>query len=183
MSRRIARREWAWALTVAAVTVALSSIPYVAGYLSQTPDHRFIGAVYDWEDYYSHLAKMQQGMRGAWDYHILFTPEDHPGAPINTFYIALGHLTGALGLSPLPVYHLTRIVCAIILLATVYGFIGAFVPADGRRTGDHGGGDHGGGDHGGGDHGGSPLQWMDHPHRLDVHRHPLQFARDDVPRV
>ena len=144
MSRRIARREWAWALTVAAVTVALSSIPYVAGYLSQTPDHRFIGAVYDWEDYYSHLAKMQQGMRGAWDYHILFTPEDHPGAPINTFYIALGHLTGALGLSPLPVYHLTRIVCAMILLATVYGFIGAFVPADGRRTGDHGGGDHGG---------------------------------------
>nr|NIV34848.1 hypothetical protein [Anaerolineae bacterium] len=85
-------QEWARAVAVAVLTVALSSIPYAVGYLAQPPDRIFAGAVYDWEDYYSHLAKMQQGVQGAWRYRILFTPEDHSGIYINTFYIALGHL-------------------------------------------------------------------------------------------
>jgi len=127
---RVTRREWVWAAAVAALTLALSSLPYAVGYLAQPPDRSFIGAVYDWEDTYSHLAKMQQGVRGDWEYRILFTPEEHPGAYINTFYIALGHLSRTLGLPPLLVYHLARLVCAVLLLATVYGFIGVFIPAD-----------------------------------------------------
>lgn len=130
---RITRQEWAWALTVAALTVVLSSIPCVVGYLSQTPERLFVGAVYDWEDHYSYLAKMQQGMQGEWEFRLLFTPEDHAGAPIYTFHIALGHLSRALGLSPLPVYHAARLVCGMLLLVTIYGFIAAFIPARGDR--------------------------------------------------
>lgn len=131
---RVARREWTWALAVAAVTMLLSSTPYIVGYLSQTPDHLFVGAVYDWEDYYSYLAKMQQGMHGEWEFRLLFTPEDHPGAPLYTFYIALGHLSGALGLTPLPVYHAARVVCGVLLLVVIYWFIASFVPGEGARV-------------------------------------------------
>jgi len=120
-------------MVVAAVAVALSSIPYAIGYLAQYPDKVFTGAVYDWEDYYSHLAKMQQGVQGAWQYRILFTPEDHPGIYINTFYIALGHLAGASGLSPALVYHLSRLLGAIALLVTAYGFVTCFVSDRGTR--------------------------------------------------
>lgn len=130
---RATRREWAWAMVMAALAVALSSVPYAVGYLAQPSDQVFIGAVYDWEDYYSHLAKMQQGRRGAWQYRILFTPEDHPGIYINTFYIALGHVAGACGLSPVLIYHLARLLSAVVLLVAVYEFVAFFVSDQGTR--------------------------------------------------
>lgn len=128
MTERIPRAEWRRAMAVALVVVALSTVPYAAGYLAQSPEQRFVGAVYDWEDYYSHLAKMQQGAQGAWQYRILFTPEDHAGAPINFFYIFLGHLSAVLGLTPVLVFHLARLLCGLALLLTVYWFMALFIP-------------------------------------------------------
>jgi hypothetical protein len=120
---------------VAALTVALSSIPYAVGYLSQSPERVFAGAVYDWEDYYSHLAKMQQGAQGRWLYRDLFTPEDHAGVYINTFYVALGHLAAVAGLSPVLVYQVARPLCAMALLLVAYWFAACFVSEQGvRRT-------------------------------------------------
>jgi hypothetical protein len=118
---------------VAALTVALSSIPTAVGYLSQSPERVFVGAVYDWEDYYSHLAKMQQGAQGQWLYRDLFTSEDHPGAYINTFYVALGHLAAVAGLSPVLVYHVARLLCAITLLLVAYWFAACFISEQGVR--------------------------------------------------
>lgn len=129
----VARDEWRWAVMVALVVLALSSLPYVVGYLSQTSEQVFIGAVYDWEDYYSHLAKMQQGMQGSWRFRILFTPEDHDGAYINLFYIALGHLAALVGLSPVLVYHLARLVCVVAFLLVIYWFVAVFVADRGLR--------------------------------------------------
>ena len=43
MNEKIPWKEWRWAATVALVVVAASTIPYLAGYLSQTVDHRFAG--------------------------------------------------------------------------------------------------------------------------------------------
>jgi hypothetical protein len=122
------RPEWRWAATIAVLTVFLSSIPYAAGWLAAPPGKIFVGAVYDCEDYYSHLAKMQQGVRGEWRYRILFTPEDHDGAYINTFYVALGHLARETGLPPVTLYHLARPLCALALLLTIYWFVTLFVP-------------------------------------------------------
>ena len=130
---RATRQEGTWAAGGALLTGALSSIPYAVGYLNQSPDTVFIGAAYDWEDYYSHLAKMQQGAQGVWQYRILFTPEDHPGAYINVFYVALGHLAGALGLPSSLVYHLARLLCAKVLLLVVYKFVTLFVSDRGTR--------------------------------------------------
>jgi len=124
---RVTRREWVWVMALAGLVVASSTLPYLAGYLAQTADMQFSGALLDRADYHSHLAKMQQGYRGEWRYRLLFTPEEHEGAYLQTFYVALGHLArlGGLGL-PLA-YQVARVVCGFLMLLAIYRFVAHFV--------------------------------------------------------
>ncbi len=125
--RRVTRREWMWAMAVAGLIVAASTLPYLAGYLAQTPDLRFGGALLDRVDYHSHLAKMWQGYRGAWRYRLLFTSEAHEGAYLQTFYVALGHLARLSGLGLPLTYQLARVVCGFLMLVVLYRFIAHFI--------------------------------------------------------
>ncbi|MGD8759143.1 MAG: hypothetical protein PVJ07_02700, partial [Anaerolineales bacterium] len=70
---RVTRREWLWVAAVAAIVLLAATLPTIAGYLAQTPEAVFLGAVYDVQDYHSHLAKMQLGARGELGYRSLFT--------------------------------------------------------------------------------------------------------------
>jgi len=133
--REVARREWVWAAAVAGLIVAASTVPYLAGHLAQTPQERFGGALLARADYHSHLAKMWQGYRGWWRYRLLFTPEEHEGAYLQTFYVALGHLARVSGLSLPFTYQVARVVFAFLMLLTVYRFIAHFVsPVRTRRV-------------------------------------------------
>jgi hypothetical protein len=126
VSGGVSRAEWRWATAVSLAVVAISTLPYAVGYLAQTPDLHFDGAVFDLEDYHSHLAKMWQGYRGEWRYRLLFTPEAHEGAYLQTFYVALGHLARLLGLRLPFTYHLARIAAGVLLLLVVYRFVALF---------------------------------------------------------
>ncbi|MGB9299377.1 MAG: hypothetical protein WCD51_02160, partial [Anaerolineae bacterium] len=110
------RREILGVVGIAIVVVAISSVPYLLGYLSATQDTEFGGFLIDLDDSYSHLAKMQQGVWDGWRYRILFTPEEHPGAYLNTFYVALGKLSVLLHLSLIQTYQLARLICGLALL-------------------------------------------------------------------
>jgi hypothetical protein len=121
------RREILQAAGIAAVVVAVSSLPYLLGYLAAAPGTEFGGFVIDLDDCYSHLAKMQQGAWDGWVYRILFTPEEHPGAYLNTFYIALGKLSAALHLSLIATYQLARLVTGLAMLVCAYLFISVFL--------------------------------------------------------
>ncbi|MFQ6099692.1 MAG: hypothetical protein ACE5OS_00445 [Anaerolineae bacterium] len=134
MSWEVSWKEYRWAAAVALVVVALSTIPYAAGYLAQTPDLRFAGAVFDLEDYHSHLAKMWQGYWGEWRYRLLFTSEEHEGAYLQTFYVALGHCARLLGLGLPLTYHLARVVAGVVLLLTVYRFVALFTAGEVRSV-------------------------------------------------
>jgi hypothetical protein len=102
-------------------------LPYVSGYLAQTPELHFGGAVLDKPDYQSHLAKMWQGYRGHWRYRLLFTPEDHEGAFLQTFYVALGHLARLTSLSLPATYQLARVLLGFVMLLTIYRFVAQFL--------------------------------------------------------
>ena len=110
------RKERRWALLWSVLIVGLACLPYVIAWLIAPADTQYTGLLvnhYDGESYY---AKMQQGARGDWLFHLPFTSEPHEGAFVYTFYLALGHLAASLGL-PIPlVYHLARI-CAGLFLA------------------------------------------------------------------
>ena len=124
----IARREWRWVSVVIALALIASSLPILAGYLAQTDELRFAGAVYDTEDYFSHLAKIQLGARGEYRFRSLFTAEPHPSEPIIYTDILLGAIAGPLHI-PLPlIYELSRLTGAIALLVMVYKFIARAIP-------------------------------------------------------
>ena len=129
----VTRREFLGVVGIAVAVVALSSVPYLLGYLSATPDTEFGGFLIDLDDSYSHLAKMQQGVWDGWRYRILFTPEEHPGAYLNTFYVALGKLSVLLHLSVIQTYQLARLTCGLALLVTSYIFLSLFLESKERR--------------------------------------------------
>jgi MFS family permease len=129
----IGRREILGAIGIAAVVVAISSVPYLLGYLSATPDTEFGGFLIDLDDSYSYLAKMQQGVWDGWRYRIPFTPEKHPGAYLYTFYLGLGKLSSLLGLSLMQTYQFARLACGLALLVMAYIFVSTFLENRDRR--------------------------------------------------
>lgn len=120
------RGEWRWVWGWIAVALAITSLPYLLGWTLATPEHRFSGFVYNVQDINTYLAKMQQGARGAWLFHLSYTSEPHRGSLFFLFYLALSHLTAWSGLPLELMYHLARLVCGAFLLVTVYRFAAAF---------------------------------------------------------
>lgn len=125
--RTISWQEWLWAGGVAGVVLFLSSFPYLLAWSTTPPGTYFEGIVVDVPDIHSHLAKMQQGWRGAWHYRILFTTEAHDAAFTNLFYLALGHGARLLHLGLMTVYHLVRLTAGFLLLLVAYRFIARFI--------------------------------------------------------
>jgi len=122
MPAGIHRKEWRWALIWASAIVAVTCLPYLYAWQSAPEGLVFGGLLTNPLDGNSYLAKMRQGLRGEWHFHLPFTPEQHDGAFILTYYLALGHLARLLGLSLPLVYHLARTINGWILLLVVYWF-------------------------------------------------------------
>ncbi|MFB0546083.1 MAG: hypothetical protein ACETWB_04165, partial [Anaerolineae bacterium] len=123
----ISRRELYRVVALALLILTLSSLPYALGYAVSSPSLTFDGSLLNTEDYHSYLSKMQQGARGDWRCRLLSTPEDHEGAYLQTFYIALGHLSTWTGLSLAQTYHLARLIFGLVLLLVSYLFIAFFL--------------------------------------------------------
>jgi hypothetical protein len=127
MMAKVARGEWAWALAVGVVAVALAGLPYLLGHILAPPDAVFSGVVMNFEDSHGYLAKMRQGAVGSFLYQVPFTPEDHAGAFMGGFYLALGWVAGSLR-SPIEwVWHASRALFGLLLLLVGYRFIAAFL--------------------------------------------------------
>ncbi len=128
------RREWAWALGVSAAVVALASLPYLLGWLLTPAGYRFTGLLINPIDGHSYLAKMGQGAAGSWLFHLPYTAEPHRPVMIFTFHLALGHLApSGEPLVLLWVYHLTRVILGMALLAAVYAAAGLFSADRGQK--------------------------------------------------
>ena len=92
MSCLISPSEWRWALLWTTVTLLFVNVPNLLGWTLSTPEARFGGAAYNVEDVNSYIAKMRQGARGEWLFHIPYTSEEHTGTIIYIFYLLLGKL-------------------------------------------------------------------------------------------
>ncbi|MBU0494944.1 MAG: hypothetical protein KKA73_26110, partial [Chloroflexi bacterium] len=101
------------------------------GYLTAPAGLEYGGFLFYADDYNSYLAKMRQGAEGAWAYRIPYTVQEHDGGAVYLFYLVLGRLAAATGLSLVAVWHLARWVCGLVFLLTVYWFLSAFLR---RRT-------------------------------------------------
>ena len=128
----ISREEWRPVLIAAGGIMLLTLVPYLLGYLLSETPYRFVGMVFNLEDYRTYLAKMWLGYRGEWLYTSTFTTEEHPGVLFFLFYILLGHAARLLGLSLPFIYQLARMVAGMALLLKVYQFAAAFLPRPAR---------------------------------------------------
>lgn len=124
----VTRREWAWSSAFAALVMALTSVPYLLGAASQTPERRFSGFVLGVADGNSYLAKMGQGARGAWLFTLPYSSEPQSGAPLFGFYLLLGRLAGPDHAARVLAFHLARVVFGFGLLLVSYRFLAEFLP-------------------------------------------------------
>jgi len=124
---RFSTNEILWATAWALVALSLTSLPYLLGCYLSSPDMHFGGFVIAVEDGNSYIAKMGQGARGQWLFHLPYTSEDHDGAILFIFHLLLGKLAKLRGLSLVNVYHLARLGCGLFLLWMTYVFISYFV--------------------------------------------------------
>jgi hypothetical protein len=122
----ITRREWIIALIIAFIATALMQTPYVLGYVFAYPKTEFTGLLISLADT-SYLAIIRQGFDGAWLYHIQFTPEAHDPAFLYGFYLGLGHLARFLDLSNVAMWHVARVISALLVFVTSFGFIALFL--------------------------------------------------------
>lgn len=134
MTRFFSRSVWLYALILAFVT----SLPYLVGSLSTPDGSQYSGApavpVGVQVDYNSHLAKMWQGSRGQWDYHLLFTHEPHRGIfPVQGFYVALGALANITPFSLPAVYHIARFVLTVCMVLAIWAFASRFFDKPSER--------------------------------------------------
>jgi hypothetical protein len=126
--RRLSANEILWATAWALLVLSLTSLPYLLGCYLSSPEMHFGGFVIAVEDGNSYMAKMGQGARGEWLFHLPYTSEDHDGAILFTFHLLLGKLARLSDLSLVNVYHLARLLCGLVLLWMIYVFISYFVP-------------------------------------------------------
>jgi hypothetical protein len=127
----VAAGEWRFVVVVAVAAMLVTCIPYGVGAALSTPEREFGGFVYAVDDGYSYLAKMRQGAEGAWLFHVVFTPEPHPGALLFPFHLMLGRIAAMVAGSDLTatmvwVYHLARLVFGFGLVLTLYRFFSSF---------------------------------------------------------
>ncbi len=134
MMKRFPISIWIFALFLAVVT----SLPYLVGQLSTPVGWEYSGVAVlptgTQFDVDSHLAKMWQGSRGEWDYHLLFTHEDHPGLPVvQSFYILLGAIA-YITLFSLPlVFHIVRFAMTFGLVLAIWAFASHFFEKPSER--------------------------------------------------
>ena len=136
MNSRISPAEWRWLALVSLLIMAISSMPVIAGFAAQTPEVIFNGAVMDRQDFAVHLASMQQGLQGEWEYRLLFTTEPSTAKPVKLAYITLGHIARWLHLDLVLTYHIGRWIFGLGVLAMIYQLMAmTFKPLMLRRIG------------------------------------------------
>ncbi|GAB4552207.1 MAG: hypothetical protein OHK0023_19900 [Anaerolineae bacterium] len=114
--------EWRWLVLIGGALVALILLPYLLAFLGWNvpSDYQFTGVLYAPLDGATYVAKIQQGIDGAWRTTLTHTPEPHKGIFFNTFYTLLGHLAGIFGFSSLQMFHVSRLVLSLAMFVALY---------------------------------------------------------------
>ncbi|MBN1582368.1 MAG: hypothetical protein JXA89_16800 [Anaerolineae bacterium] len=114
------KEEWRWAATCAVGLALVALLPYLVAYLATPSTLFYTGFLSNPQDGNTYLAKMQQGMRGAWLFHLPYTPEPHDGEFLFTYYLFLGHVARWTRLPPIVLFHAVRTINGIGLLLVLY---------------------------------------------------------------
>ena len=141
MDKSITRREWRNVLIWAGALMALTTLPYVACAAAQNDTWTFGGSVLGVTDGNSYLAKMRQGARDEWLFHIVYTAEPHEGALFFLPYILLGKVAAlfadphspAIVNAMVAIFHTARVIFGTLLVVMTYRFAAAYLRGSAAR--------------------------------------------------
>jgi hypothetical protein len=111
---------WVWLATL--VFCLAITLPFIYAVQAAGDGYIFAGFLVNPVDGNSYLAKIYQGWRGEWQFTLPYTAEPGEGAYLYLYYLFLGHLSRALDVPLLVVYHLARLVGALFMLWALYRF-------------------------------------------------------------
>jgi hypothetical protein len=123
----ISKKEWIWVFIYTSIIALMLISPYLLGYLTQSQEYIFSGGILGIEDYYSYLAKTNQGAHGAWLFTLPYTSETQPGLPVYSFYLILGKIAGKEHLGQVIAFHTARIILSYVYIPTLYIFISEYI--------------------------------------------------------
>jgi len=121
--------EARWLFAFSAILVAITTLPYLAGYFSASADWRFTGFVFGVEDGNSYIAKMLLGAKGSWLFRTPYTLEPQGGVLAFVPYMLLGKLAGgeAVHEQLVALYHAFRVVSIPLVVVATYRFASLFL--------------------------------------------------------
>lgn len=115
-------RERSFLVAVLLAFIALIVFPYCFAWLNASDGRVFSGFLQNPIDGFSYLAKMRQGYEGSWLFTLPYTANPGEGAPINLYYLFLGHAARTLQLPLILTFHLARVIGSILLGFSLYRF-------------------------------------------------------------
>lgn len=129
----IQQHEWRWITVFSVILLLIVIIPFIIIYGIAGADHYFMGVLLAPVDGMSYLAKIDQGVDGSWLFTLPYTPEEHNGVFLFTFYLAMGHLSRMLNLPGVLVFHIVRIIGAAFMFLAYYRFVADWTDDVGQR--------------------------------------------------
>lgn len=116
-------------ILIGLVFLLLVSIPFLYAWGAAGKGEIFGGFLFNPLDGNTYLAKIHAGYTGHWRYTFPYTAGSSEGGYLFTFYLTLGHLARFMRLKPLTIFHLARLVSAIVLLLALYRFYQLTLPS------------------------------------------------------
>jgi hypothetical protein len=123
----VSGREWRWVSAVTLIVLALTSLPYLFGYLSSPPDKQFMGLMLDIPDHGGYLS-WWRGFQSAPLVSNKLTPEPNDPLFFNLLWWVLAQVSVVTGLGYAPVYQAFRWLAGASFLWAVYRLIAQFLP-------------------------------------------------------
>lgn len=111
-------------LVVSVALLFITSLPFFYGMWrsNTTPDHVFMGLVYNPLDGASYLSKIQLGRDGYWRTYFRHSPNADSGAYLDVMYTGLGHFAALFGLPNVTAFHMARLLTAFLMCLSLYQF-------------------------------------------------------------
>lgn len=126
------QREARLALLLSIVFVLVQGAPFLFAQAAADGQHVFGGFFLNPIDGASYLAKMRQGLDGAWSFTLPYTAQPGAGAAINLYYLFLGHAARTLGWGLVFAFHAARLLGAAALCAALWRLLRSVLP-EGQR--------------------------------------------------
>lgn len=114
------RPAWFWVITLLAL--ALSSAPYVFGYLNQPKDGSlYLGVHWGFDDHAVYAAWAKQAQEGKVLFENRFTTDPQPGLTFQAYFLLIGNLAKFTGI---PVaMHIGRVLFGLLFLFALYRLV------------------------------------------------------------